>query len=100
MGDSTFDIKQHRRLVIESHGNKQIKGVRQKMVRIENDCCSCAVPGYPCRGDSCPLRHAKHYYCDCCRVEVDLEWTKLYEYDGEELCEECLLEKVPTVKGD
>lgn len=66
------------------------------MVREENDCCSCATPGYPCIGESCSLRHAKHYYCDCCKNEFNV--ADLYDYDGEQLCEDCLLEKVPKVK--
>lgn len=70
------------------------------MVRVENDCCDCAVPGYPCRGSNCPLRHVKHYYCDSCGAEADLKYMKLYDYDGQELCVDCLLEIVPTVKGD
>ena len=70
------------------------------MIREENDCCDCAVPGYPCRGESCPLRHVKHYYCDCCKAEVDMQWEKLYECDGEQLCIDCLLERFPEVKGE
>jgi hypothetical protein len=58
------------------------------MVRIENQCCDCAVPGYPCRGESCPRRNAKVHYCDHC----DNELTEIYIVDGEELCEECLKE--------
>ena len=34
------------------------------MVRIENHCCDCAVPGYPCRGSSCPLRRVEVHYPD------------------------------------
>lgn len=55
------------------------------MVRFENDCCDCSVPAYPCRGDSCPLRHSKHIYCDKCGSEVEETW------DG--LCEECFIEE-------
>lgn len=28
-----------------------------RMIMIENDSCGCAVPAYPCLGDSCLLRH-------------------------------------------
>lgn len=62
--------------------------------KITNDCCDCAVPPYPCLGDRCPLRSVTHYTCDRCGEEA-----KLYDYDGEELCEACLLETVPTVEG-
>ncbi len=64
------------------------------MKKVTNDCCGCAVPGYPCQGSACPLRSVTHYYCDKCKAE-----TKLYEYDGMELCEECLLEQFDVVEG-
>lgn len=63
------------------------------MIRIENDCCDCAVPSYPCMGNACPNRHATHYYCDRCNEEVE----DLYEYYGEQLCEDCLLDSVPKI---
>ena len=62
------------------------------MKRIENDCCGCAVSGYPCRGNACELRNVIHYYCDRCGDE-----TQLYEFDGQELCIDCIetmLEKI------
>ena len=52
-------------------------------IRYENQCCSCAVPAYPCLGDSCPNRRVKILECDKCHDEVD----SLYKYGGEELCE-------------
>lgn len=64
------------------------------MKKIENDCCGCAAPAYPCMGDSCPLRNAIHYYCDKCGNE-----DKLYDTDFGELCESCLLKKFPVVEG-
>jgi hypothetical protein len=60
------------------------------MVKIENHCVGCAVPAYPCRGESCPLRKVKVHYCDKCGEELDDE---IFEVDGEELCEECLKDK-------
>ena len=56
-----------------------------KMVKFENECCDCAVPGYPCIGDNCRLRHVKHIYCNSCGNEVEETW------DG--LCEECFIEE-------
>ena len=56
------------------------------MTRIENHCCDCAVPGYPCRGSACPLTRVEVHYCDHCDEEID----EIYDVDGEELCEECL----------
>ena len=59
------------------------------MIRYENHCCECAVPGYPCRGSFCPNRNVPVYYCDKCGEEIE---DDIYEVDGEELCEECLKE--------
>lgn len=56
------------------------------MTRIENQCCDCAVSGYPCRGSACPLTRVEVHYCDHCDEEID----EIYDVDGEELCEECL----------
>ena len=62
--------------------------------RYENQCCSCAVPAYPCLGDSCPNRNVRVLECDKCHDEVD----KLYIFDGEELCEECLLKEFEVIE--
>lgn len=64
------------------------------MVKYENECCDCAVPAYPCMGNACPNRKVPHYYCDSCGDE-----TKLYRYDGEELCLNCIEERLEVVKG-
>lgn len=53
--------------------------------RVENHCCDCAVPGYPCQGRLCPRRRVTVHYCDRCGEEIE----RVYELDGEELCEEC-----------
>lgn len=58
------------------------------MIKYENHCCDCAVPGYPCIGMACSLRRVEVHYCDQCGNELD----DIYEVDGEELCEECLKE--------
>ena len=58
------------------------------MIRYEDHCCDCAVPGYPCLGSSCPNRNVPVYYCDKCGDELE----DIYDLDGEELCEECLKE--------
>ena len=60
------------------------------MVKIENHCCDCAAPGYPCLGSACPNRNVEVYYCDECGEELD---DDIYDVDGEELCEECLKER-------
>ena len=59
------------------------------MVRYENRCCDCAVPGYPCRGSACPLINVEVHYCDVCGDELD----EVYDVDGEELCEHHLKER-------
>ena len=58
------------------------------MQRIENDCVDC---GLPCIA-SCPYKNAVHYYCDHCGEEEEL-----YEYEGEELCIECIAESLVII---
>lgn len=58
------------------------------MKRIENRCCHCAVPGYPCT--DCGLRRYEAFYCDECKEEISED---VYEADGQELCEDCLKKK-------
>ena len=58
----------------------------------ENECVGCAVPAYPCRGEYCPLRHVPHYYCNDCGNE-----TKLYEFEGEQLCIKCVENRLDPV---
>lgn len=59
------------------------------MVRVENHCCGCASPAYPCLGSSCPNRRVEVHYCDNCGEELD----EVYEADGKELCAECFEEQ-------
>ena len=55
-----------------------------------NSCCDC---GLPCML-FCPLRDDSYIYkCDKCGTEVRSE--DLYEYDGIEICGDCLLEITP-----
>lgn len=60
------------------------------MIKYENRCCGCAVPAYPCRGSSCPLRSVPVYYCDNCGKEIEGD---VHEKDGEELCAACFVEQ-------
>lgn len=60
------------------------------MTRVENHCCDCAVPGYPCRGSACPLRRVEVVYCDNCGCE--LEDDDIYDVDDKELCADCVLD--------
>lgn len=59
------------------------------MRRLENDCVDC---GMPCIGNSCPYRNVEHLYCDECGDE-----TQLYEFDGEELCIDCIKQRLKEV---
>ena len=59
------------------------------MIRYENECVDC---GKPCVSN-CRFKNVPHFYCDKCDEEAEL-----YEFDGEQLCESCLLETVPKVE--
>lgn len=63
------------------------------MHRIENECVGCP-PEIGCMGSSCPNRNVVRFYCDKCGEE-----TTLYYYEDEELCANCILEKLEVVKG-
>jgi hypothetical protein len=58
------------------------------MTRIENHCCSCATPGYPCLGRACPLREVEVVYCDRCRKEIDPD-KEVHHVSGDDLCCGC-----------
>lgn len=64
------------------------------MINYEDECCGCATESYPCLGSSCSQRHVPHMYCDKCEDEVE----ELYEYDGQQICEDCLIQIVPKVR--
>ena len=63
------------------------------MRRIEDECVGCP-PEMGCLGDSCPNRNVVHFYCDRCHQE-----ETLYYYNGEEVCQECLLKEFEIVEG-
>lgn len=56
------------------------------MVVYEDECVDCAT-GIRCLGSNCPNRNVRHLYCDKCEEDVE----KLYKYEGQEICEDCLL---------
>lgn len=64
------------------------------MTWYENECVSCAVPGYPCMGSACLNRNVKHVACDECGEEDE----NIYEYEGEELCIDCIEGKLTRVE--
>lgn len=61
------------------------------MVNYEDGCVDC---GKPCLGSFCPHRREPHYYCDECGCE-----DELYEFEGEELCADCILGRLQKVDG-
>lgn len=61
------------------------------MKEVTNECVCCDLP---CLGSSCPNRNVVNYYCDFCGEE-----GKLYDYDGFEICEECLLKQFKVIEG-
>lgn len=61
------------------------------MMEIENDCVGC-----PQGCINCGRKHSRYFYCDDCGDCVEPD--KLYIYDGEELCESCLVERFKTVQ--
>lgn len=61
------------------------------MTRIENHCCDCAAPGYPCRGNLCPDRHVPVLYCDNTRCTAHHTGAdRLFIVGGVELCMDCV----------
>jgi hypothetical protein len=63
------------------------------MKKIVDECVNCPTE-MGCIGDACPNRNVTRFYCDNCDEE-----ETLYIHDGEELCQECLLEKFDKVDG-
>ena len=56
------------------------------MEKIVNECVGCRDLGLHCMGSACPNRNVTRFFCDRCQDEI----TVIYDYDGEELCEDCL----------
>ena len=63
------------------------------MIEYENECVGCPTE-LGCLGKSCPNLSVPHLYCDQCGSEVDT----LREYDGQQLCEECLLDQFDIIE--
>ena len=63
------------------------------MITYEDECVGCPTE-IGCMGSSCPNRNVKHLYCDKCKEDVE----KLYKYDGQEICEECLLKEFEVIE--
>lgn len=58
------------------------------MLKHENHCVGCP-DGIPCLGSSCPYISVTVYYCDRCGYD-----NAEYEYDDEDICEECLKKQI------
>ena len=64
------------------------------MKKIEDECVGCTDMGLYCIGSSCPNRNVARFYCDGCGDE-----TTLYDYNGKELCQDCLLKNFEVIEG-
>ena len=58
---------------------------------IEDGCVSC---GFPCLGNACRHYRVTIYLCDECGDE-----TTLYDFDGHELCINCIADKLDKIEG-
>ncbi len=62
------------------------------MIRYEDQCVGCPTE-MGCLGSACPYMGVPVLICDRCRDEVE----DLYDYYGEQLCEDCLLKEFDKV---
>lgn len=73
------------------------------MLREENECQNC---GLTCMGKLCPHNRVARYYCDGCGEEYSAKSRirsrhadeLLYEFDGQQLCINCILERLTAVE--
>lgn len=63
------------------------------MKETTNECVGCTSMGLPCMGSACPNRNVTRYYCDECGEEA-----QLYIFDDEELCLDCIIERLEEVE--
>ena len=61
------------------------------MIIHENECVGCQLP---CIYSSCPYYDVKRFVCDECGEEATL-----YEFNGQELCIECIAKQLIVVEG-
>ena len=62
------------------------------MIVYEDECVGCSTIFGNCLGYACPNKRVPRLYCDRCGKEEDL-----YEFDGEQLCIECIKEMLDKV---
>lgn len=63
------------------------------MITYEDECVGCPTE-MGCIGSACPNRNVKHCYCDECGDDVE----KLYRFDGDELCLDCIEKRLEVVE--
>ena len=63
------------------------------MITYEDECVGCPTE-MGCMVSACPYRDVPYLYCDKCEGEVE----KLYKYEGQEICEECLLKEFEVIE--
>ena len=61
------------------------------MIVIGSECVDCDLP---CIFSACPYYKVVYYVCDKCGETVD----DLYNFDGEQLCSDCVLEQLEKVE--
>jgi hypothetical protein len=61
------------------------------VVKTENECCDC---GLPCIYEGCQHYQVTRYYCDVCGCE-----DVLYEWDDQQLCIDCIKQRLNMVEG-
>lgn len=71
------------------------------MTVIENHCCDCAAPGYPCMGAACPNRRVTVFYCDNTRCSAHLTGAdRLFVVGDSQLCRDCVEDMAERVGVD
>ena len=63
------------------------------MIITESECVQC---GLPCMYSACPYYRVTRLYCDGCKDEADDLWY----FDGEQLCKDCILNRLDKVEED
>lgn len=62
------------------------------MKYVDSDCVNCDLP---CIYESCPYYEVTRYMCDECKDQD----VVLYEFDGQELCIDCVKKQLRVVDG-
>ena len=64
------------------------------MIETRSNCVAC---GFPCMGPQiCPNGEYTALICDRCGHEVEA----LFEWEGEQICEDCLLDEIPHITAE